>query len=196
MHVDLFVARATQTPPRRSFQAPSNLDGSYAEQYATSQRTSPTRVFGQGSSPQSYNTTTTGAYNPARDTRQSPSNEIQDDPDLRRRTSIPRKQVGSSLKAPYSDNASPHAPYAFSGHDPRASIERPLPSAPASNYSSHQPAKGEDAVSPPSVLDRSRPISRSTGGGGPYTAQDVVQRAQHDSADTEVIERIAPGQSC
>ncbi len=197
MYTDQCVARATQTPPRRGFQAPGNLDGLYSEQDATDQ-TSSTGVYGQDSSPHiSYNTTSTGAYTPARDTRQRPSNEFQDDPDLRRRTSIPRKQVGSSPKAPYSDNASPTAPTAFSGHDPRTSVEKPLPSAPASNYNSYQPGRREDLIHPPSVLDRSRPISRNTGGGGggAYAAEDIVQRAQHDSADTEVIERIAPGQS-
>lgn len=194
MYTDLCVARATQTPPRTNFQAPSNSVGSNSEQYATDQ-TSSTGVYEQDSSPHvSHNISSAGAHTPARETRQRPSNEFQDDPDLRRRTSIPRKQVGSSPKAHYSDNVSPTAPTAISGPDPRTSVVKPLPSAPASNYNSYQPGRGEDLIPSPSVLDRSRPISRSTGGGGAYAAEDVVQRAQHDSADTEVIERIAPGQ--
>lgn len=161
IYVDMVVARAYRTPPRRSFQPSSNFDG---------------------------------VYNPYLDTRQRRSNDLQDDPDLSRETAIPRKQVGSSPRAPYSGNPSPTGQYAPAGDDPRASIGKPLPSAPALNHNSYQPRRGQDAVQPSGILDRSRPISRSAGGAA-YTAQDVVQRAQHNSAHTEVIERIAPGQS-
>ena len=133
-------------------------------------------------------------YNPNLHTRQRRSNDFPDDPDLSRETAIPRKQVGSSPKAPYSGNPSPTGQYVPAGDDPRVSIGKPLPSAPAPNHNSHQPRRSHNVVQPSSVLDRSRPISRSAGGAA-YTAQDVVQRAQHNSADTEVIERIAPGQS-
>ncbi len=193
---DMLVARANQTPPGGSFPAPNRLNASYPEQRAATPRASPNKVVGPDNSPQPYNSPTTRGYTPGHDTRERLSNEFQDDTDLRRRTSIPRKQVGSSPKAPYSDSTSPTMPHASPGYGPRASIEKSLPSAPASSYNPHRPGRRDDLVQASSVLDRSRPIARSTAGEGAYAAQDIVQRAQHDSADTEVIERIAPGQSC
>ena len=141
--------------------------------------------------PQPYGVTT-GDYDLVHETRQGLSNELAVDGDLKRRTSIPRKQVGSSPKLPSSDNSSPITQYASPGHDLRVNSEKPLPSAPSLAYNSHQSRRKENLAQPPSVLDRSRPISRSTGEA--YNAQDIVQRAQHDSSNTEIIERVAPGQ--
>ena len=187
------VARGTQTPPRRSLQASGNFDRATPHQSSTTHGNSPIRMVGEDSMPQSHNiTATTGPHSFNFETTQRPSNEFQDDLDLRRRTSIPRKQVGSSPKAYYSGNTSPTAPYNSAGHNSRASIEKPLPSAPAFNHNPHQPGSRQDLVQPSNGLDRSRPIPRSTGGAA-YTAQELVRRAQHDSVDTEVIETIAPG---
>ena len=191
--IDFTLAQATQTSPRRSFQASDNLDGAIPRYNKTAQGASPIRVVGGDGMPPSYSTPTTKAYRSTRDTRQRLSGEYQDGSDLSRGASIPRKQVGSSPKAPYSGNGSPTAQYGSGGYDPRVDIEKPLPSAPASSYSSsHQPGTREDVAQPSSVLDRSRPISRSTAGA--YTAREVVQRAQQDSVNTEVVEQIAPGE--
>ena len=193
-YIDLDLARATQSPPRRSFQASDNFDGARPRYNNTTQDASPIRVLAGDGIPQPYSTPTTGAHSSNHDTRQRPSSEHQDESDLGGGASIPRKQVGSSPKAPYSGNGSPTAQYGSGGYDPRVDIEKPLPSAPASSSpSSHEPAVTEGVAQPSSVLGRSRPISRGAAGGA-HIAREVVQRAQHDSADTEVVERIAPGE--
>ena len=194
MLINLVLARATRTPPQRSFAESSNFDETSPNRYGITQNRrggSPIRIVGE-ESPQEYNATNAGDSIPNHDTRQRLSNEYHNDGDLRRPTSIPRKQVGSSSKPLYSDSTSFTEPYGTAGHDSRMSIEKQLPSTPVSNYGSQQSERKEDLVKPSGVLDRSRHIPRSIGGGA-YTAQDVVQRAQHNSSDTKVIERIAPG---
>lgn len=114
------------------------------------------------------------------------------DTDLARQRSIPRKEVGSSIQAPYLPTQSSTSPSAQIGHgrEPRAS--KPLPSAPIPLHNGHEAHSAEAPIQPTSILDRSRPVSR--GLAPPRDAQDVVNRAKTNTFDTEVIEKVAPGE--
>lgn len=113
------------------------------------------------------------------------------DADLARPKSTPRKQVGTSANAPYSSAQSQVPSNGQLSHSRNQSAPKPLPSVPVSSTDGHEPRRTEAMPQSTSVLDRSRPISRVVN--GPRDAQDVINRAQTNTYDTEVIEKVAPG---
>ncbi len=111
--------------------------------------------------------------------------------DLARQKSISRKQVGTPTHAPYSPVQPSTSSSPQLSHNQHQSDSKPLPFVPTSSndgYGDH----GTPVLSQPSsILDRSRPITK--GYAAPRDGKDVVDRAKSNTYDTEVIEKIAPG---
>ena len=116
------------------------------------------------------------------------------DVDLVRQKSIPRKRVGNSSNMPYSSVPQPASNTATS-HSRKSSATKPLPSVPVPSTNGYASRKlAESSQQPSSILDRSRPIAR--GPTGPCDGQEILDRAKSNTYDTQVIETVAPGQSC
>lgn len=111
---------------------------------------------------------------------------------LARDPPIPRKQVVTSTNAGYQSAQQVSAPTAYSGRYQGNS--NALSEAPSTASDGIGSGRNEVPSQSTSVLDRSRPIS-SKGVTGPQSAQDVVNRAKSNTYDTEVIEKVAPGES-
>lgn len=121
-------------------------------------------------------------YDPSR-------SQPQDESDLAVKNSIPRKQVGDITKG----QASGVEPSFPRGPTTSKKVTYPLQSDPAVDYDDTQLEERKNISPAPGVLDRSRPITR--GHGAANTAQRVVDRAQSNTVNTEVIETFAPGNS-
>lgn len=111
--------------------------------------------------------------------------------DLARQKSIPRKQIGISVNAPYSPVQPSTSSSPQVSHSRQQSDSKPLPSAPISINDRYGDRGTAATPQPSSILDRSRPITK--GYAAPRDGQDVVNRAKSNTYDTEVIEKIAPG---
>ena len=110
---------------------------------------------------------------------------------LARQKSIPRKQVGTSAQAPQTASQVSTLPNLQKGQDRQRSFSKALPPAPVSAHKGHD--FGTDVVpQSTSIFDRSRPIDR--GRPEPRDVQDVINRAHSNTHDTDVIEKIAPGE--
>lgn len=109
-----------------------------------------------------------------------------------RHNSIPRKQVGASAQGSLPSPESSTLRTSQIGHSRQQSASKALPTTPVSSGKGYEARRPEAASQPASILDRSRPITR--GPAQPHDAQDVVKRAKSDTYDTEVIEKVAPGE--
>ena len=123
----------------------------------------------------------------------SPNLQDEDDANLARQNSIPRKQVGTAANVPLSSAQASSSPRAQKGHSRQQSAPKPLPSIPAAADRGYTDRQTESTGQPSSILNRSRPIPTSQA--VLRDAQDVVDRAQTNTYDTEVVETVAPGQS-
>ena len=111
----------------------------------------------------------------------------QDESDLTRKNSIPRKQLPHSPQSQtYGVNASSPTNHVRSGSQP---IQQQSSLANANNIP--QLTKGEDTYQASRYHNRSRPISKATGAAS--TPEDVVDRAKSNTVRTEVVETLAPG---
>ena len=110
-----------------------------------------------------------------------------------RRKSIPRKQVGNSGPVPHTPGQSSTISSPVVGHTRQQSGPKPLPSASTSYDDNHGNLDDGATTRSSGVLDRSRPITK--GYAAPRDGHDVVSRAKHNTYDTEVVERVAPGKS-
>lgn len=115
-------------------------------------------------------------YDPSR-------SQLQDESDLLRKNSIPRKQLRDHTKG----QPSGAQPQFLRGQTPSANVGYPSRPDPAVYP---QLEERRDNLTR-GVLDRSRPISR--GPGTANTAERVVDRAKSNTINTEVIETFAPG---
>ena len=115
------------------------------------------------------------------------------DADLARQNSIPRKQIGTSASTPYSSVSASSFSRAQTGQIRQQNAPKPLPSTPATVGRGYGGPQTDSTPQPSSILNRSRPIS--TIHTGLPDAQDVVDRAKTNTFDTKVVETVAPGQS-
>lgn len=111
-----------------------------------------------------------------------------DDANSSERTSIPRKQVGSSvnLQSPSIQSSPPSKPQI--GRNRRQSAPKPLPSTPIASSDEYSNTDSRAMPQQSGVLDRSRPRPKE------MVKQEVVDRAKNNTHDTQVIESMAPGQ--
>ncbi|MCJ1470375.1 hypothetical protein MMC07_009020 [Pseudocyphellaria aurata] len=109
----------------------------------------------------------------------------QDESDLHRRNSIPRKQLRDHTKGQSSGLQPPFS----TGRTLSANVGHPSRPDPTVCYDDPQLEERKDNPTR-GVLDRSRPISR--GPGTANSAERVVDRAKSNTINTEVIETFAP----
>ena len=111
---------------------------------------------------------------------------------LARQKSIPRKQVGTSAQAPYlsTEDSVLHNPKA--GHGRQQNVSKVLPSLPVSANTNIGAPKSEPETQSTGILNRSRPVTRAQA--GTLEAKDIINRAKSNTYDTEVIEKVAPGE--
>lgn len=123
----------------------------------------------------------------------SAAQQAQEEVDLARRRSIPRKQVGAPPTNPSAGTFSPTASQKSTpGHIRQSSLQKPLPMAPTLGNNYQASPSDEDSQSRRSTDLRPVPLSVIKGS-NKLTAEDVVRKASGKSFDTEVIEKIAPG---
>lgn len=103
--------------------------------------------------------------------------------DLSRKTSIPRKEVGSSVRHPHNDQTLPPQAEAL----PQA--QKLVDPTYSSANSGHMTQAGRLEPQKTAGQHQSPSGSRNF----EYSSHDVVKRAQNSSYDTEVIESMAPG---
>ena len=130
--------------------------------------------------------------NPASEASRSMDLHNEDDVDLIRQSSIPRKQVGTFASTPYSSVATSSPPSAQTGQSRQQIATKPLPSTPAALSGGYVDRQMDSVAKPSSILNRSRPLPPSQT--GLRDAQDIVDRAKTSTSDTEVVETVAPGQ--
>ena len=114
----------------------------------------------------------------------------EDDAGLARRSSIARKQVGTSTGTHYSSVPVSSPPRAQTDQSRQQSVTKPLPSTPVTLGNQRQT---DSSLQPSSIPSKSRSIPSSQT--SLSDAQNVVDRAKTDSYDTDVVETVAPGQS-
>ena len=122
----------------------------------------------------------------------SPNLQDEDDTSLARQNPIPRKQIGTFADTPYSSVQASSPPRAQIGHSRQQSAPKPLPSIPVAADLGYANRQTESTHQSSSILNRSRPVPTSQT--GLREAQDVVERAKTNTYDTQVVERVAPGQ--
>ena len=104
--------------------------------------------------------------------------------DLARKRSIPRKEVGTGAVG---QSVNPTTPSATSStHRRQTSSQKPLPTAPH-----EQQARRSNDTRAPDVQSQIRDGAYVHD--GPLSAEEVISRAKGNTYDTEVIEAIAPG---
>ena len=112
------------------------------------------------------------------------------DQQLARKKSIPRKQVGTPAQGSHLPTDSTALPGSQIDHSAQHSSLKALPPTPA--HLDREARRTEANHQSDGILNRSRPITR--GFMEPRDAQDVVNRAKSNTNDTEVVEKVAPGQ--
>lgn len=124
----------------------------------------------------------------------SAAQQAQEDADLARSKSIPRKQVGAPSTNPSAGTYSmPSSHQSSSSHVRQSSLQKPLPMAPTGARDDYQgSALDQGRQSRPSTDLRPVPLSVIKGS-NKLTAEDVVRKSSGKSFDTDVIEKVAPG---
>ena len=130
-------------------------------------------------------------YKPKPPVHQTADRQKEYDAGPARQKSIPRKQVGTSSQAPYMPPEDPFDSPEI-GHHRQQNASKALPSIPPSTNNNFGVTRAEPVSQPASILNRSRPVTRAQS--EPLNAQDVVSRAKSNTYDTEVIEKVAPGE--
>ncbi|KAL9046631.1 MAG: hypothetical protein Q9214_000583, partial [Letrouitia sp. 1 TL-2023] len=102
--------------------------------------------------------------------------------DLGRKTSIPRKEVGSSVRHPHNDQTLPPQAEAFSQAQ---NLVGPTYSSINSGHTTQA-----ERLKPQKTAGQHQ--SRSESRNFEYNSKDVIKRAQSSSYDTEVVESMAP----
>ena len=99
-----------------------------------------------------------------------------------RRSSIPRKEIGAG-SATSASKRFPAAPPDLGNQSRQSGIQKPLPTPPGvpDTFQNQGPIKGQH--------------SKNLDATGMLSAEEVVSRAKGNTYDSEVIEKIAPGQS-
>ena len=123
----------------------------------------------------------------------SAAQQAQEESDLTRRTSIPRKMVRASPTNPSAGTFSTSHQQSPPSQMRQSSLHKPLPTAPPATRDGYQDSAPEEHRSHrPSNDLRPIPLSEIHRG-NKLTGDDVVARASSNTYDTEVIETIAPG---
>ena len=103
--------------------------------------------------------------------------------DMSRRRSIPRKEVGTGLPSQLTAGNSISPTDASMNYNQHSNVQKPLPTPPNEPLAlrGHHSSKGH--------------FAKSFSASQLPAPEEVVQKAKSSTYDTEVIERIAPGQS-
>lgn len=113
----------------------------------------------------------------------------EDESVMRRRRSIPRKEVPDVTQT---SSATYQTPGSFANPTDRTHRTLKSSSAPRYQYDDDHRSRAQEAAQTyPNVLGRSQRYTQDA----PPSAQEVVDRARGNTYDTEVIEKIAPGNS-
>ena len=124
----------------------------------------------------------------------SPKVRDEDDADLARQNSIPRKRIGKSAAIAHANIQESISSGAQSGHSRQQSTPKPLPSIPAAENRGRTDRHMDSAPQPSGTVNRSRPMSTSQA--CLQDAQDILDRAKANTYDTTVVESVAPGKLC
>lgn len=171
----------------------TNLPDSYAERGNDSPSSGSPRIVHDGDYRQSAPSTPyrNGISSNTRSNGPNTSMSRDGYQDLARQKSISRKQVGTPTPAPYSPVQPSTSSSPQLSHNQHQSDYKPLPFVPTSSNDGYGDRGTPVLPQAPSILDRSRPITK--GYAAPRDGKDVVDRAKSNTYDTEVIEKIAPG---
>lgn len=202
-----FAARNNTTPQGQEFAvrnnntrqhqnlAPRNSSTSQSREYAPRNNAASIRPVDEESVqnvPMSQPYRGNSSSNPRFNAYDSPNRQDEDDADLARQNSIPRKKIGTSANTSYSPVQALSHSKAQTGHSRQQSAPKPLPATPAAASYGHTDRQNDSTPQPSSILNRSRPVPTSEA--GIRDAQDVVDRAKTNTYDTQVVETVAPGQ--